>query len=55
MQLFEGATEVFLTPAGKRDTGPSTKDMQARIDQQALEVDFWADVLGHVGDASVMK
>lgn len=32
-QFLEGATEVFLTPAEKRDTGPSTKDMQAKIGQ----------------------
>ena len=55
MQLLEGATEVFLTPAEKRDTGPSTKDMQAKIGQQALEIDFLAGALGRIGDASAKK
>jgi len=54
-QLLEGATEVFLTPAEKRDTGPSTKDMQAKIGQQALEIDFLAGALGRIGDASAKK
>jgi transposase len=31
-QLLEAATEVFLTPAEKRQSvGPSVKDMQAKI------------------------
>jgi hypothetical protein len=54
-QLLEGATDVFLTPAEKRDTGPSTKDMQAKIGQQALEIDFLAGALGRIGDASAKK
>lgn len=55
-QLLEGATEVFLTPAERRDnTGPSTKDMQAKIGQQALEIDFLAGALGRIGDASAKK
>src|SRR5437870_354941 len=31
--LLEGATEVFLTAVEKRDTGPDTKDKQAKIGQ----------------------
>ncbi|CAG4884672.1 transposase [Georgfuchsia toluolica] len=54
-QRLEGATEVFLTPAEKRDTGPSAKDMQAKIGQQALEIDFLAGALGRIGDASAKK
>jgi transposase-like protein len=54
-QLLEGATDVFLTPAEKRDTGPTTKDMQAKIGQQALEIDFLAGALGRIGDASAKK
>ena len=51
-RLLEGATEVFLTPAGKRDTGPSTKDVQAKIGQQAQEMEFLAGALVRIGDAS---
>jgi hypothetical protein len=40
--LLEGAIGVFLTPGEKRGTeqGPSAKEMQAKIGQLALEVDF---------------
>ena len=54
-QLLEGATEVFLMPAEKRDAGPSMKDMQAKIGQQALEIDFLSGALGRIGDASAKK
>ncbi len=43
--------DVFLTPAGKRNTRSSTKDMQAKIGQKALEIDFLAGALGRIGDA----
>ena len=41
-QLLEGAIGVFMTPAEKRggEQGPSAKEMQAKIGQLALEVDF---------------
>src|SRR5450631_1222251 len=41
-QLLEGAIGVFLSPAEKRggESGPSTKDMQAKIGQLTLENDF---------------
>jgi transposase-like protein len=41
-QLLEGAIGVFLSPAEKRGTehGPTAKEMQAKIGQLALEVDF---------------
>ena len=46
-QLIEAAMGVFLTPAEKREnTGPSVKDMQAKIGQQALEIDFCASSEG---------
>jgi len=46
-QLIEAATGVFLTPGEKREnTGPSVKDMQAKIGQQALEIDFCASSEG---------
>ena len=56
VQLIETATSVFLTPAEKREeVGPSVKDMQAKIGQQALEIDFLAGALGRFGDASAKK
>lgn len=55
-QLLEAATGVFLTPAEKREhTGPSVKDMQAKIGQLALENDFLAGALGRFDDASAKK
>ena len=55
-QLIEAATSVFLTPAEKREnTGPSVKDMQAKIGQLALENDFLAVALGRFDDASAKK
>ena len=41
-QLLERAIGVFLTPAEKCGTehGPTAKEMQAKIGQLALEVDF---------------
>jgi transposase len=55
-QLMEAATGVFLTPAEKREnTGPSVKDMQAKIGQLALENDFLAVALGRFDDASAKK
>lgn len=55
-QLQEAATAVFLTPAEKRETtGPSVKDMQAKIGQLALENDFLAVALGRIGDASAKR
>ena len=56
-QLLEGALTVFMTAADRREeaTGPSVKDMQAKIVQLALENDFLAVALGRMGDASVKK
>ncbi len=55
-QLIEAATGVFLTPAEKREnTGPSVKDMQAKIGQLTLENDFLAGALGRFDDASAKK
>lgn len=56
-QLLEGAIGVFLTPAEKRgsEDGPTTKEMQAKIGQLALEVDFLEVALGRVGDASAKR
>ena len=56
-QLLEGAIGVFLTPSEKRgaEQGPSAKEMQAKIGQLALEVDFLEVALGRVGDASAKR
>jgi transposase len=55
-QLLEGALSVFLSPGEKRETaGPSVKDMQAKIGQQAMELDFLAGALGRFDDASAKK
>ena len=56
-QLLEGAIGVFLSPAEKRggESGPSTKDMQAKIGQLTLENDFLEVALGRVGDASAKR
>ena len=54
--LLDAATEVFLSPAEKRESvGPSVKDMQAKIGQLALENDFWAGALGRIDGASAKK
>jgi transposase-like protein len=55
-QLLEAAIGVFLTPAEKREnTGPSVKDMQAKIGQLSMENDFLAGALGRFDDASAKK
>lgn len=56
-QLTEGALEVFMTGAEKKAeaSGPSAKDMQAKIGQLALEVDFLAGALGRFSDASAKQ
>ena len=56
-QLLEAATEVFLSPAEKRENsvGPSVKDMQEKIGQLALENDFLAGALGRIDGASAKK
>lgn len=55
-QLLAAATEVFLSPAEKRESvGPSVKDMQAKIGQLALENDFLAGALGRIDGASAKQ
>jgi transposase len=56
-QLLEGAIGVFMSPAEKRgpEQGPSAREMQAKIGQLALEVDFLEVALGRVGDASAKR
>ena len=56
-QLLDGALGVFMTPAEKRGepSGPTQKDMQAKIGQQALEIDFLSGALGRIDGASAKK
>ena len=56
-QLLDGALGVFMTSAAKREeaAGPTMKDMQAKIGQQALEIDFLAVALGRIDGASAKK
>ena len=56
-QLLAGAISVFMSPAEKRGTenGPTAKEMQAKIGQLALEVDFLEVALGRVGDVSAKR
>ncbi len=56
-QLLEGAIGAFLTPAEKREagSGPSVKEMQAKIGQLALENDFLSGALGRIDGASAGK
>lgn len=55
-QLLERVSEVFATAAERKDaTGPSVKDMQAKIGQLALENDFLAGALDRMDDASAKR
>ena len=56
-QLLESASGVFETAAEKRQgqSGPSVKDMQAKIGQLTLENDFLSVALGRIDDASAKK
>ena len=55
-QLLEGTIEVFMSTEKRgSEQGPSAKEMQARIGQLALEVDFLEVALGRVGDASAKR
>lgn len=56
-QLLAGAEDVFARGGkkGTEGTGPSVKDMQAKIGQLTLENDFLSSALGRIGDASARK
>ena len=47
IQLLKSAEEVFLTKAERREleSGPSVKDLQAKIGQLTMENDFLAGAL----------
>ena len=40
-QLLEGASDVFMTPAEKRDTGPSTKACKPKSASRHWKLIFW--------------
>jgi len=53
-----GRSDRGIHVAGEKrgaQTGPNVKDMQAKIGQPALEVDFLEVALGRVGDASAKR
>lgn len=56
-QLQERAKEMFETAAERspQQTGPSVKDMQAKIGRLTLENDFLAGALGRFDDASAKR
>lgn len=55
-QLQERAREMFETAAERSATsGPSVKDMQAKIGQLTLENDFLVVALGRIDDASAKR
>jgi transposase len=53
-QLQSRAEEVFERER-QSESGPSVKDMQAKIGQLTLENDFLAVALGRIGDASARR
>jgi len=55
-QLQERAKDSFETAAERSErSGPSVKDMQAKIGQLTLENDFLAVALGRIDDASARR
>ena len=56
-QLLENVSGLFETAAEKLEaqSGPSAKDMQAKIGQLTLENDFLSVALGRIGDASAKR
>ena len=55
-QLQERATDLFATAADRKSvSGPSAKDLHAKIGQLAMENDFLASALGRIGDASAKR
>jgi transposase-like protein len=56
-QLLEQAEGVFLTKAERREaeSGPSTKDLQAKIGQLTMENDFLEGALGRIHGSSARR
>jgi hypothetical protein len=55
-QLQERATDLFMTAADRKAvSGPSVKELHAKIGQLAMENDFLAGALGRIDDASAKR
>ena len=56
-QLLEQAEGVFLTKAERREaeSGPSTKDLQAKIGQLTMENDFLEGAFGRIHGSSAKR
>ena len=55
-QLQERATDLFMTAADRKSvSGPSVKELHAKIGQLAMENDFLAGALGRLPDASAKR
>ena len=56
-QLLGQAEEVFLTKAERRavESGPSVKDLQAKIGQLTMENDFLEGALGRIHGSSAKR
>lgn len=55
-QLQERATDLFMTAADRKATsGPSVKELHAKIGQLAMENDFLSVALGRIDDASAKR
>ncbi len=56
-QLLKNAEEMFLTKAERREleTGPSVKDLQAKIGELTMENDFLEGALGRSHGASAKR
>ena len=55
-ELLERATELFATPAERAaQEGPSVKDLQAKIGQITMEIDFLERALDRVHGPSAKR
>jgi len=56
-QLLKQAEGVFLTKAERKaaESGPSTKDLQAKIGQLTMENDFLEGALGRIHGSSAKR
>jgi len=53
-QLLAHAADGF-SKGSKPETGPSVKDLHAKIGQLSMENDFLSGALGRIGDASAKR
>ena len=56
-QLLKSAEEAFLTKAERRslESGPSVKDLQAKVGQLTMENDFLEGALGRIHGPSAKR